>query len=75
MPAMTLVVRGSGLSSERVADAAAIAWFFSRRYVERAELTATACIQVVNRPLPCHEPILLAMLISASWQASSASPE
>ena len=53
--------------------AVATAWFFIRRYVERAEFTATTCIQVVNRPRPSQEPILLAMLISASWQASSAS--
>ena len=29
-----------------------MAWFFIRRYVERAELTATTCSQVVNRPRP-----------------------
>ena len=52
---------------------AATAWFLIRRYVERAELTATTCSQVVNRPVPCQEPILVATLISASWQASSAS--
>ena len=39
----------------------------------RALLTATTCIQVVKRPCLPQEPILLAMLISASWQASSAS--
>ena len=50
-----------------------IAWFFIRRYVVRALLTATTCIQVVKRPRPPQEPILFAMLISASWQASSAS--
>ena len=52
-----------------------MAWFFIRRYVERAELTATTCSHVVNRPRPFQVPILPATLISASWQASSASPE
>lgn len=49
------------------------AWFFIRRYVDRAELTATTCSQVVNRPRPPQEPILAATFINASWQASSAS--
>ena len=65
------MVRGSGFS--RGSTSLEIAWFFIRRYVVRALLTATTCIQVVKRPLRCHDPILLAMLINASWQASSAS--
>ena len=27
-----------------------MAWFFIRRYVDRAEFTATTCSHVVNRP-------------------------
>ena len=50
-----------------------MAWFFIRRYVDRAELTATTCSQVVKRPRWFHVPIFWATLISASWQASSAS--
>src|SRR5215218_2006876 len=68
---MTLVVRGSGFSSGRTS--LEIAWFFIRRYVVRALLPATTCVQVVKRPCRPHDPILLEMLISASWQASSAS--
>ena len=68
---MTLVVRGSGFSSG--STSLENAWFFIRRYVVRALLTATTCIQVVKRPFWCQEPILLEMLINASWQASSAS--
>ena len=76
MPAMTLVVRGSGLCIASCASgSAATAWFFIRRYVDRAELTATTCSQVVKRPRPFQVPILAATLINASWQASSASPE
>ena len=74
MPAITLVVRGSGLCiAATPVGSAATAWFFIRRYVDRAEFIATTCSQVVNRPVPFHEPILLATLIIASWQASSAS--
>ena len=51
-----------------------MAWFFSLRYVVRALLSATTCSQVVKRPRPFHEPILVATLSSASWQASSESP-
>ena len=58
---------------ERGSGSVAMAWFFIRRYVDRAEFTATTCSQVVNRPCSFQLPIFLATLISASWQASSAS--
>ncbi len=70
---MTLVVRGSGRST--CSASAAMACRFIRRYADREALSATTCSQVVNRPRRFHEPILLATLISASWQASSASGE
>ena len=75
MPAMTLVVRGSGRSWAPSSKSVGVARFFSRRYVVRALLTDTMCSHVVNRPRPPHEPILVATLSIASWQASSASPE
>ena len=74
VPAMTLVVRGSGRSIAACSVGSwGVACLFIRRYVERALFMATTCSQVVNRPRPFHDPILAATLISASWQASSAS--
>ena len=34
-----------------------MAWFFIRRYVDRAEFTATTCSHVVNRPRWFQVPI------------------
>ena len=60
---MTLVVRGSGRSSGPTSrGSAAVAWFFIRRYVERALFTATTCIHVVNRPRPPQLSILAAIV-------------
>ena len=74
MPAMTLVVRGSGLSIVSGLRAAC-AVRFSLRYVERAEFAATEWTQVETLLRPEYVPILVAMFSSASWAASSASAE
>ncbi len=66
MPAITLVVRGSGRSSWS-GLCAAWARRFSLRYVDRAEFAATECTQVEKLLRPEYVSILVAMLISASW--------
>ncbi len=72
LPAITLVVRGSGLVGSSSVGRSALRRL-RVRYVDRALLEATACSQVVNLLRPAKPPILVATSSSASWVASSAS--